>query len=214
MSEKYLIWQYKDKPKAIQTIQAITSETKDTLQTILDAANILDIDNATGYALDLVGRHVGISRILSKAMAKEYFGFLDNESSLGFNVGEFYRNGDSLNASVKLNDDDYRFFIKAKILKNHQNGTLENIVDSVQMLCGKGSNVIDLQNMTMNIVVNSQSLNTITLYAIKSLDALVRPVGVKYTLLILLNDEPFGFYSDKASLGFGNGKFVRLQQIG
>lgn len=210
----YLIWQYRDKPNALATIQAVSAETKNTLQAVLDLASVLDIEQATGYALDLIGRHVGISRVLTKAIAKEYFGFLESEADLAFNLGEFYRHGDSLNASVSLNDDDYRFFIKAKIVKNYQQGTIENIVDSIRYLCGENSNVIDLMNMSMNIIVNSQSLNAITLYAIKYLDILVRPDCVSYQLLVLINNQPFGFYDDTLTYGFGFGQFVRLQQIG
>ncbi|RKS86921.1 uncharacterized protein DUF2612 [Orbus hercynius] len=209
-----LIWQYRDKPNAVATINALTSETRSTLQSTLDIAELLNIDTAQGYALDLIGRHVGMSRILSKAIAKEYFGFLASEAAQGFNTGEFYRYGDALTASVRLNDDDYRFFIKAKTVKNYQDGTIENIINSVRFLCGNHSNAIDLLDMTMNIVVGSQSLNTIMLYAIKYLDILVRPVGVHYKLLILTNNQPFGFYRDKNAHGFGFGQFVRLQQIG
>lgn len=145
-------------------------------------------------------------------MAKEYFGFLDGETSLGFSDGEFYRYGDSLNKTVRLNDEDYRFFIKAKVMKNYQDGTLENIIDSIQYLTGENSNIIDKQDMTMNIAVNGNSLNSIKLYAIKFLDILVRPIGVHYRFLIITNDEPFGFSLDSTAFGFA--KFVRLQSIG
>ena len=97
--EDFLIWQYRRKPKAYATIRAITSETKNTFQNVIDLAKILNIDEAQGKALDLVGRHVGINRVLNQAIAKEYFGFLGSISSLGFNQGEFYRYGDALSGS-------------------------------------------------------------------------------------------------------------------
>lgn len=214
MNRNYLIWQYHAKPKAMGTINALYQVTNQTFKTTINIGDILDIDKAKGYALDLVGRHVGINRILNQAIAKEYFGFLDSETSLSFNYGEFYRNGDSLNAAVRLNDDDYRFFIKAKIMKNYQNGTLENTIDSIRYLTGENSNIIDKMDMTMNIIVNKQSLNTVKLFAIKSLDILARPVGVLYQFLILVSDMPFGFDNDHSSYGFGQGELVRLQQIG
>lgn len=214
MSRNYLIWQYHDKPKALGTIKALYASTDETFQTVISITDLLSINKATGYALDLVGRRVGISRILNQAIAKEYFGFVDSDTSLAFGLGAFYRYGDSLSKTVKLSDDDFRFFIKAKILKNYQTGTIENIVDSVQLLTGVNGNVVDNLDMTMNVIVNAQALNTLTLYAIKNLDILVRPVGVLYQFLVLVSDEPFGFYSDNTAFGFGAGKFVRLQQIG
>ena len=212
--ENFIIWQYRTKPNALGTIRAIYKETDLTFQNIIQIADILNIDTATGYALDLVGRHIGVSRVLPTAIAKEYFGWLEDDSALSFGVGEFYRYGDALSASVVLNDNDYRFFIRAKITKNYQNGTIENIVKSIQFVVGNNSNVIDIQNMTMNIIVNSDNLNSLTLYAISKMDILVRPVGVMYEYTVLVNDKPFGFAHDNGSYGFNIGKFVRLQEIG
>ena len=212
--ENFIIWQYRTKPKALGTIKAIYKETDLTFQNTIQIADILNIDTATGYALDLVGRHVGVSRVLPTAIAKEYFGWLEDDRSLSFGIGEFYRHGDSLSASVVLNDSDYRFFIRARITKNYQNGTIENIVKSIQFVVGNHSNVIDIQNMTMNIIVNSDNLNSLTLYAVSKMDILVRPVGVMYEYTVLVNDKPFGFAHDNGSYGFNIGKFVRLQEIG
>ena len=212
--ENFIIWQYRTKPKALGTIRAIYKETYLTFQNTIQIADILNIDTATGYALDLVGRHVGVSRVLPTAIAKEYFGWLEDDSALSFGIGEFYRYGDALSALVVLNDNDYRFFIRAKITKNYQTGTIENIVKSIQFVVGNHSNVIDIQNMTMNIIVNSDKLNSLTLYAISKMDILVRPIGVMYEYTVLVNDKPFGFAHDNSSYGFNIGKFVRLQEIG
>ncbi|MDF7667459.1 DUF2612 domain-containing protein [Orbaceae bacterium ESL0727] len=210
----FLIWQYRNKPKAIGTIKAIYRETDNTFKSVIKISDILNIETATGFALDLVGRHVGVSRILPKAVAKEYFGFCEDNSSLAFGIGEFYRYGDSLSASVVLSDNDYRFFIKARITKNYQSGEISNIVKSIKFVIGENGNVIDIQDMTMNIIVNGEYLNTLTLYAISQLDILVRPVGVMYRYLVLTNNEPFGFSNDKGAYAFNIGTFVRLKEIG
>ena len=210
----FIIWQYRTKPKALGTIKAIYKETDLTFQNTIQIADILNIDTAKGYALDLVGRHVGVSRVLPTVIAKEYFGWLEDDRSLSFGIGEFYRYGDALFASVVLNDNDYRFFIRARITKNYQTGTIENIVKSIQFVVGNHSNVIDIQNMTMNIIVNSDKLNSLTLYAISKMDVLVRPIGVMYKYTVLINEKPFGFAHDNGSYGFNIGKFVRLQKIG
>lgn len=212
--ENFIIWQYRTKPKALGTIKAIYKETDLTFQNTIQIADILNIDTAKGYALDLVGRHVGVSRVLPTVIAKEYFGWLEDDRSLSFGIGEFYRYGDALFASVVLNDNDYRFFIRARITKNYQTGTIENIVKSIQFVVGNHSNVIDIQNMTMNIIVNSDKLNSLTLYAISKMNILVRLVGVMYEYTVLVNDKPFGFAHDNGSYGFNIGKFVRLQEIG
>ncbi|MWN91157.1 DUF2612 domain-containing protein [Gilliamella sp. Pra-s65] len=212
--ENFIIWQYRTKPKALGTIRAIYKETDNTFKNVVQLADILNIDDATGYALDLVGRHVGVSRILPTAIAKEYFGWLKDKTALSFGIGEFYRHGDALHASVVLNDNDYRFFIKARITKNYQIGEISNIVRSIKFMIGDHGNIIDAQDMTMNVLVNSDQLNSLTLYAITKMDILVRPIGVMYRYLVLVNNEPFGFAHDKHSYGFNKGTFVRLQEIG
>ena len=212
--EKFLIWQYRTKPKALGTIKAINKETGNTFKNVIQIADVLSINDATGYALDLIGRHVGVSRVLPSAITKEYFGWLEDNTALSFDIGEFYRHGDALTASVVLNDSDYRFFIKAKITKNYQSGEISNIVKSIKFVIGKHGNIIDSQNMTMNVLVNSDQLNSLTLYAISKMDILARPVGVMYQYIVLINNKPFGFSHDNASFGFNFGKFVRLQEIG
>ena len=89
--ENFIIWQYRTKPKALGTIRAIYTETDNTFKNVVQVADILNIDNATGHALDLVGKHVGVPRALPTAIAKEYFGWLKDKASLSFGVGEFYR---------------------------------------------------------------------------------------------------------------------------
>lgn len=212
--EDFLIWQYRTKPKALGTIKAIFKETENTFQNVIQIGDILSINDATGYALDIVGRHVGVSRVLPTAIAKEYFGWLKDKTALSFGTGEFYRNGDALHASVILNDNDYRFFIKARITKNYQTGEISNIVNSIKFMIGEHGNIIDAQNMTMNVLVNSDRLNLLTLYAISKMDILARPVGVMYQYVVLINNEPFGFEHDNHAYGFNFGKFVRLQDIG
>lgn len=212
--EKFIIWQYRTKPKALGTIRAIYAETDNTFKNVVQLADILNIDDAKGYALDLVGKHVGVSRVLPTAIAKKYFGWLEDDTALSFNVGEFYRNGDALHASVVLNDNDYRFFIKARITKNYQTGEISNIVNSIKFVIGKHGNIIDSQNMTMNVLVNSDQLSSLTFYAFSKMDILARPVGVMYQFIVLINNEPFGFSHDNVSFGFNLGKFVRLQEIG
>lgn len=212
--EKFLIWQYRTKPKALGTTRAINKETGNTFNNVIQIADVLSINDATGYALDLIGRHVGVSRVLPSAITKEYFGWLEDNTALSFDIGEFYRHGDALTASVVLNDSDYRFFIKTKITKNYQSGEISNIVKSIKFVIGKHGNIIDSQNMTMNVLVSSDQLNSLTLYAISKMDILARPVGVMYQYIVLINNEPFGFSHDNVSFGFNFGKFVRLQEIG
>ncbi|MBD2796046.1 DUF2612 domain-containing protein [Xenorhabdus sp. 18] len=211
--EDFLIWQYRGKPKARQTVGLLLSESKIVFQSAVKLAEILDIDKSVGYGLDLIGRHVGIGRAMKSYIPKDYFGWLGIEGALGFGSGLFYRYGDSLQESVRLDDSDYRFFIRAKIIKNFQRPTIEGITHSLQHLLGDQSFVIDNYDMTMNVVVPAEYLTPFRLHAILKLDILSRPIGVQYKFVVVSNDRPFGWVSDTRAGGFGDGKFTRIINV-
>ncbi|MBD1228399.1 DUF2612 domain-containing protein [Xenorhabdus griffiniae] len=211
--EDFLIWQYRGKPKARQTVELLFSESKIVYQSAVKLAEILDIDKSVGYGLDLIGRHVGIGRTMKSFVPKDYFGWLGIAGALGFNNGLFYRYGDSLQKSVRLDDSDYRFFIRAKIIKNFQRPTIEGITHSLQHLLGEYSFVIDNYDMTMNVVVPANYLTPFRLHAILKLDILSRPIGVRYQFVVINSDRPFGWENDSHAFGFGDGQFTRIINV-
>ena len=211
--EDFLIWQYRGKPKARQTVGLLLSETKKLFESAIQLSTILDVNTSTGYGLDLVGRHVGMSRVMKSFVPKEYFGWLGVDAAYGFNTGVFYRYGDSTKSSSVLSDEDYRFFIKARIYKNYQSPDIDNITFGVRNLLGNNSFVVDNYDMTMNVITPSNELTPFRLYAIQHLDILVRPVGVMYRYLIITDSRPFGWESDAGSFGFNDGKFTRLINV-
>lgn len=212
-TENFLIWQYRGKPKARQTVGLLLSESKRVFQSAVALADILDIDKSSGYGLDLIGRHVGMGRTMKSFIPKDYFGWLGIDGALGFSNGLFYRYGDSLQKSVNLDDADYRFFIRAKIIKNFQHPTMEGITRSLQHLLGQQSFVIDNYDMTMNVVVPAEFLTPFRLHAILKLDILSRPIGVRYQFVVINSNHPFGWESDKHAFGFGDGQFTRIINV-
>ncbi|MGV8004340.1 DUF2612 domain-containing protein [Photorhabdus temperata subsp. temperata] len=211
--EDFLIWQYRGKPKARQTVGLLLSESAIVFKSAVKLTEILDINKSENYGLDLIGRHVGISRTMKSFVPKDYFGFLGIDSALGFNTGVFYRYGDSLNDSTNLDDKDYQFFIKAKVIKNYQRPTIGNITLSISYLLGDQAFIIDNYDMTMNIVIPSSYLTPFRLHAIKKLDILSRPIGVQYKYIVITDSHPFGWANDPLAFGFGDGKFTRIVDV-
>ncbi|WXG60534.1 DUF2612 domain-containing protein [Campylobacter concisus] len=156
-----LIWQYRKKSRARATAKLLNDEVYKTFEDAIKIAEILNIDTASGYALDLVGRHVGVSREQQNLILKDFFAFTQTEKKQGFNKGKFYRLGNSLKGSFYLNDSDYRFLIKAKIIKNYQTGTLENSYKSLEFLLGAGNFIFDNYDMTLNFSLKKCQDNTI-----------------------------------------------------
>ena len=205
-----LIWQYRKKPRARATAKLLNDEAYKTFDDAIKVAEILNIDTASGYALDLIGRHVGVSREQQNLILKDFFAFTQTEKKQGFNKGEFYRLGNSLKGSFYLNDSDYRFLIKAKIIKNYQTGTLENSYKSLEFLLGAGNFIFDNYDMTLNLVLKNSKTTQFLINLIFKNDILARPVGVGLNVILIADKKCFGFKQNKANLAFGVGKFARI----
>ena len=207
-----LIWQYKGKPKASATINTTCDEFSEIYKSAVEVGDILNIDKATGYALDLVGHHVGVARTLESFIPRRFFGF-EGREGLAFGKGSFFRLGNAQKESKIMTDEEFRFLIKAKIFKNYQIGTIEDITESINKLFGGDSRMIDNYDMTMTAIIPADLINEFKKYAIENLDVIVRPIGVKYRYVIIKPVKYFGFYNDKSAHGFNNGKFARFLNV-
>ena len=173
---------------------------------LVDLLNQVDIDQARGYSLDIIGRRVGIIREMPSYISKGFFSYYGADGK-GWNSGIWYRAGDSTGDTISLADSDYRFIIKAKILKNFQDGTLDSVLNARTKLMGSNVGVTDNYNMTANIYAPLSLLTPIQSYLIQNLDLLPRPVGVKYNFFDI-GKEYFGFDGFRASKGFDEGSFI------
>ena len=184
-----LIWQYQGKPKALATIKMIEDELAQSFIDLYQIQDVLNIETATGDQLDLVGKHVGQSRVVNGYILRQFFGFQNAKNALSFSKersggGQWYRLRDPLADSVRLSDSDYRFLIKCRIIKNYQVGTVPNIIEACQFVFGDGCTVKDNLNMTVTISVPGGNLTQFTRYAIDNLDILPRQVGTKIIFTI------------------------------
>lgn len=208
-----LIIQYGDKSNAVATVTAITEE----FELIYDNANILDfaydLDNAIGKQLDIIGRIVGINRKVPFAVPKNYFGFEGHSNAypMGnkFKVVISYPLKDKFEipySDGQLNDFDYRFFIRAKIIKNYATSkTIDtnrlSIQNAVDFLFNGKAYVVDNMDMTMTIYIDSGFDINMLLY-LERLDLLPRPQAVGYNTIISYQEgKTFGFYSNNAGFG-------------
>lgn len=80
---------------------------------------IWNIDTAVGYGLDVWGRIVGITRVLS-IVEGDFFGFGEAEDRTGFNQAPFWI-GDVAPTRYVLTDEQFRMLIFAKAAHNITN---------------------------------------------------------------------------------------------
>ena len=213
--DKLLIWQYQAKPKAKATAALLDSTFASTWKGIASLPLALSIDDAVGKNLDLVGKHVGQSRILPNITPRSLFGFDGAAGAVGFRKngqggGKWYRLGDSLADSVVLDDIDYRFLIKCRVAKNYMVGTIDDVTEMLEFIFGEGASAYDAYDMCISVLLPTDSITDFKTYAIKQMDILPRPTGVGIKFFAAMPKIAFGFYGAPNSAGFNAGVFARL----
>jgi hypothetical protein len=125
------------------------------------------IDTAVGAQLDIIGEIVGQPRDLIDTSLFQYFafdGYLNAESFGDLNNnsvgGIYYSLGDPLSGNTLLNDEQYRLFIKAKIIKNTSNVTPNQLLDFLKFVFNSPYNSItELGNAKMILLVGKPLSN-------------------------------------------------------
>lgn len=201
-----LIQQYIRKPKARATIDLWCGELDVVQENLTDLLTQIDIDSAHDYSLDIIGRRVGVSRELPSYISKGYFAYYGADGK-GWGKGVWYRKGEATSDSILLADSDFRFLIKAKILRNFQDGTLDSLLNALTKLVGTNISVLDNYDMTASVYVPLTTLSPIQAYVLQNMDILPRPIGVKYNFYDI-GTPHFGFDGFKVSQGFNEGSFI------
>ena len=221
-----LIKQYWEKPKANAEIEFKAGVWNKTYEWIDSFTEEFDIDTATGDRLDIIGRIVGISRIVPFVVAKIAFGFNENANARGFDDkftplvdrAPFQDKFERAYTTLQLDDLAYRFFIRAKISRNTGSPYLVDdrglsIQESVNALFEGSAYVIDKKDMTLVLYV-SPTFNFERLLAIIRLNLLPKPQGVRYEIITQAGPgETFGFADNTNSLPFAD-KFDSVNQPG
>lgn len=159
-----LIMQYRDKQKASETIKAsVSCETLDGEPLIRQ--NDFDIETATGAALDVLGKYVGLSR----------------------EVKEKVEGGSTI-----LNDDDYRVLLKLKIIINNGRATTSEIKTGLFNTFGNDLRLFDNRDMTYTYLFRTEYNKLLGI--ILAEDLLPLPMGVGADIIIEVpNVDLFGY---------------------
>lgn len=212
-----LIKQYWDQPRARAEIELKAGTLEPIRDTLLQFGEEFDLDNATGHRLDIIGEIVGISRIVPLVIPKIAFGFDGYANARGFDDkfltlsdrAPFRDKFERAYTDLQLSDNDYRFFIRAKVALNSGSGYMvsddkASIQDVIVALFDGAAYVIDKKDMTLVLYV-SPTYDLVRLTAILQLGLLPKPQGVRYDLIIqAAPGETFGFADNSGALGFAD----------
>lgn len=224
--------QFKDKDVFDRYVQLMISSSEEVQLVLKDLMQKRSLDTAQGVQLDILGEIVGQPRTLLDTSLLKYFAFDTypdaqsfgdlNDNALG---GYWYSLGDALTGNTLLNDEQYRLFIKAKILKNRTTATPNDFLEFVGFVFGTQlNNIIVEGNAEFTILVGKElnsfekALLTYTTQ-IDGYDApfMPKPVGVKINYGQFPSNNFFGFTGVPNAKGYGSlsdlslgGKFATL----
>ena len=224
--------QFKDKVVFDKYIQLLVSVSEEQQLVLKDLMQKRSIDTAEGVQLDILGDIVGQPRTLIDTALLKYFAFDTypdaqsfgdlNDNSLG---GYFYSLGSSLSGNTLLNDEQYRLFIKAKIIKNKTTATPNDFLEFISFVFGtKLNNIITEGNAEFTVLVGKElnSFEKALLTYTSNIDGydvpfVPKPVGVKINYGQFPSDNFFGFTGVPGAKGYGDindlslgGKFATL----
>ena len=155
-TKQTIISQYANSP-AILSLLSDWTDSIDPDLSIDSFYNLMwNVDTAQGYGLDVWGRIVNISRILTVTAASVRFGFSVESGTQDwepFNTTPFY-NGIQSTENYVLSDDAYRVLILAKALANISNCAIPTYNNLLMTLFPDRGNayVVDLGNMTYELI--------------------------------------------------------------
>lgn len=176
-----LILQYKNKPKARETIKlGVDIYTGDGL--LLQLADCLNIDIAVGAQLDIIGKILGCPRNVPGINNQtKYFTFHVDENSLGFSTignpsnGVAKNRNNSILATYTLNDNEYRQLLKFKAFLNVWRGDMGSMDRALYSVFGNTVNLKNNQDMSITYEISEMS---VTIEAAQALGYFRAPIGV------------------------------------
>lgn len=215
--------QYWKQPNARTEIISYTDE----IQTIADFIRAfereIDIDTAYGHRLDLIGKIVGISRIIGVS-EREYFAFAGTVNGGTFGTAPFYDLfRDASLALTELNDTKYRFFIRAKIAKNTASAVMVNgdsdklsLQQAIRFMFQDQAFIVNNLNMTLTLFVDER-FSSADIDILFREDLVPTPQGVGLIVVQYSEEGTFGFSNlfspgteDPALRTFGSGIFATI----
>ena len=134
--------------------------------------NILNLEIAEKYHLDFIGKLVGQDRFLVNFNQEKYFGFLGSYQSetLGTlsdeSVGGYWNSVDNFISSSarRLNDEEYKRIIKARIVYNNSNCLMNDLVSVVNLITNRTDNRISLVKHGQLVIKSNDESGLLTYF--------------------------------------------------
>lgn len=172
--------QYRDKPKAVSWYEIAKRLGGDIAAAAEAVRNSYDIDNAVGDQLDVIGRIVVASRSFVGAEPMNP-GFFDIDDGSEFGDDDAMFSALTIDQDGQLSNELYRLVIKAKIIKNNGDATIDNILYGMNFLLPNAITlrVTDGEDMSFSIEFYGQ-ITELERYALLNAGLVPKPQGVRF----------------------------------
>lgn len=175
--------EHNDKPDFVSTVSALVQPMADLLVLYASLTPRYDLDTAVGAQLDVVGQWIGVSRVLTVALANPFFSW--DEVGLGWDEGSWWSPDNPLTELIVLPDDAYRTLLRARAANNQWDGTIPGAYAIWNILfagTGRTIDITDNEDMTMVFTLRGTPPDAITLALLNDGLLSLRPAGVLATV--------------------------------
>jgi hypothetical protein len=183
--QQTVISQYANSPRILALISSFNAAVDPSANIDAFYNNVWNIETAQGYGLDVLGRIVGVSRIVTLT-ASGFLGLKGPDgtaSGVPFGAGPFY-DGSAITSNYALNDASFRTLILAKAYSNICNGSIIAI-NQILLTIFEGLGdcyCTDGRNMTMTFTFTFKLTNVQQAIVLQT-GVLPRPCGVSFTIV-------------------------------
>ena len=208
--------QYKESTRLLDTLSLFIAELTEIQTEIFRMMATWNLDDATGWGLDVIGRIVGLDRPRVDATIFGYFGYAGAGAPLSYGdedlpeVGGRYLSINSFDVgSVLMEDEDYRIHIRAKILKNQTSAKPEEVIEIIHTIFPDVPWAeLHPQGLASASITFGRLLSSIEIGLVTGTDLLPRPAGVSIAYAHATG-VPFGYAGSPGS-AYGAGAYASL----
>ena len=201
-----LAYQFETSEKFRDFITSFLSEFQELNISGLQLLNERYLDTAIGLQLDGIGEIVGLPRPGKPVDQAGVFGFLDDQTALGFgtildlNAGGNFVSIYDVGSTTPIGDNLYRLLIRAKIIKNQTAMTVDDTLRLISFTYGGISVRYVLAGNLHPTYDIGRILDQFEASLVEDFPILIGIENVEYHMHS--ETTPFGFDGDDESLGF------------
>ena len=186
--------QFKDKPIFDAYVKIVMQEIAELQTAFKDLKQLRDLDSAVGVQLDVIGDIVGQPRVLVDFTLSPYFGFDTAPQAKTFGttadvgIGGYFKSVSDANGSpFEVDDDTYRFLIRARIAANISNTTPQGVMNALNFILETNDCLIEEVGNAHLVITHYVTLTPLQEYFLRGLSSIGSiipiPICVSYELV-------------------------------